>query len=146
MPNIAAVLKNEIARVAKKELRQEIAALRKSVSTHRSEIAALKRTLQEQQKALKALQKARPAQAESSADEGDADGSRLRFSAARLAAQRKRLGLSAQDFGRLVGATGQAVYNWETGKARPRADKLAVIAELRHVGKRELQARLAALG
>lgn len=146
MPNIAAILKNEMARVAKKELRQEVAALRKSVSAHRSEIAALKRALQEQQKALRALQKGQPAKNAPSDEEDGGSAAGLRFSAARLAAQRKRLGLSAQEFGRLVGATGQAVYNWEAGKARPRADKLAAIAALRHIGKRELQARLETAG
>jgi len=43
MPNIATLLKTEISRVARKELRGESQALKKAVSAHRSEIAALKR-------------------------------------------------------------------------------------------------------
>jgi hypothetical protein len=43
MPNIASLLKAEISRVARKEIRAEITALRKAATTHRSEIAALKR-------------------------------------------------------------------------------------------------------
>jgi transcriptional regulator with XRE-family HTH domain len=58
---------------------------------------------------------------------------------------RKRLGLSAADFGLLVGASGQSVYAWEQGKARPRGKNLAAIAALRGVGKREVVERLAAL-
>jgi DNA-binding transcriptional regulator YiaG len=140
MPNIAAVLKSEIARVAKKELRQEVDALRKAVSSHRSEIAALKRALQEQQRMLRVLQKAaaRGAEAPVAAPERQ-----IRFSATRLAAQRKKMGLSAAEFGTLVGATGQAVYNWEAGKARPSSERLAAIAALRGAGKREVAARLA---
>jgi DNA-binding transcriptional regulator YiaG len=145
MPNIAAVLKNEIARVAKKELRKEVESLRKAVSTHRAEIAALKRVIQEQHKALRGLQKAKPTAPAPAIEEASGQSRQVRFSATRLAAQRKKLGLSAQDFGRLVGATGQAVYNWEAGKARPSGDRLLAIASLRGIGKRQVAARLAAV-
>ena len=62
-----------------------------------------------------------------------------------MASNRKRLGLSAADFGLLAGASGQSVYAWEQGKARPRGKNLAAIAALRGVGKREVVERLAAL-
>ena len=45
MPNIASILKSEISRVARKEVRAEVSGLKKGVSGHRSEIAALKRRL-----------------------------------------------------------------------------------------------------
>ncbi|MEW6703342.1 MAG: helix-turn-helix transcriptional regulator [Pseudomonadota bacterium] len=143
MPNIAAVLKEEIARVARKAVRHEIESLKKTVGAQRSQIAQLKRLLQEQQRLLRAKAKAAPNGAQAPADMPQ---EKLRFSAARLAAQRKRLDLSAQEFGRLVGVTGHTVYIWESGKSRPTAEKLAAIASLRKIGKRELQARLAALG
>jgi len=60
-----------------------------------------------------------------------------------FAAMRKRLGLSAVQLGRLVGASEQSVYNWETKKAVPRKEALAAIVELRGMGKREVQLRLA---
>ena len=60
---------------------------------------------------------------------------RNRFSAKRLAAQRQRLGLSADAVGLLVGTSGQSIYNWEAGKARPRASHLAAIAALRTLSK-----------
>lgn len=41
MPNIAAVLKNEISRVARKEVRFETLKLKKAAATYRSETAAL---------------------------------------------------------------------------------------------------------
>ena len=43
MPNVATVLKSEMARVARKEVRGETVPLKKAVSAYRSEIAALKR-------------------------------------------------------------------------------------------------------
>ena len=69
----------------------------------------------------------------------------LRFRAEGMLSNRKRLGLSAADFGLLVGATGQSVYSWEQGKSKPRAKALAAIAALRGVGKREVAKRLQAL-
>jgi DNA-binding transcriptional regulator YiaG len=143
MPNIAAVLKEEIARVARKAVRGEIESLKKTVSAQRGQIAQLKRQLQEQQRQLKQRGKAAAAAAPT---EADMPADKLRFSPTRLAAQRKKLKLSAHDFGRLVGVTGHTVYIWESGKSRPTAEKLAAIASLRKAGKREVQARLAALG
>ena len=68
-----------------------------------------------------------------------------RFSAKGLISQRKRLGLSANECGLLVGASGQSVYNWESGSARPQAKHLTALAGLRSMGKKEAAARLAAL-
>ena len=76
---------------------------------------------------------------------GAARADKFRFRASGMASNRKRLGLSAADFGLLVGASGQSVYAWEQGKARPRVRNLAAIAALRGVGKREVVERLAAL-
>lgn len=150
MPNLASVLKAEISRIARKEGRSETDALKKSVSSQRSDIAALRRRVQELEKSLKALAKAassgRPALASAQAasdSDGEAEG--LRFRATGMASNRKRLGLSAEDFGLLVGASGQSVYSWEAGKTKPRATSLAAIAALRGVGKREAARRLEAL-
>lgn len=151
MPNIASVFKAEIARLARKELRENTDALKKAVAAHRSEIAGLKRRVQALESVVKRLAKGtsadqrhatKPATGESSAASESAG---LRFRAAGMAANRKRLGLSAADFGLLVGATGQSIYAWEAGKAKPRPQALAAIAALRGAGKREVEAKLASL-
>ncbi|HEY6355782.1 MAG TPA: hypothetical protein VIY30_14950 [Burkholderiaceae bacterium] len=61
----------------------------------------------------------------------------FRFSAKGLASHRKRLGLSAHECGILLGASGQSVYKWEDGKARPRAKHMPAIAALRTLGKKQ---------
>lgn len=142
MPNIATVLKSEIARLARKEVRGETEALKRATARYRSEIAALKREVATLQRNVKALSR-NGAASEPRAD-GDGNEAR-RFSAKGLASHRRRLGLSAEAFGALVGVTGQSIYKWEAGKARPRASQLNAIAALRSLGKREAQARLAAL-
>jgi len=148
MPNIANVLKAEITRLSRKELRESSDALKKAVAAHRAEIAGLKRRLQALEATVKRLSKSGGASARAptaAAEAADPATTGSRFSAKGMAANRKRLGLSAADFGRLVGTTGQSVYAWESGKAKPRRDALAAIAALRGIGKREVAARLDAL-
>jgi DNA-binding transcriptional regulator YiaG len=144
MPNIASILKAEISRVARKEVRGEIQSLKKATASYRSEIARLKRRTEALEKQVKRLGKGGGAARSQQDDEEQ--GPRLRFSAKGLASQRRRLGLSAEACGALVGATGQSVYKWESGKIRPRARHLPAIAALRKMGRREAAARLAELG
>ena len=144
MPNLASLLKNEIARVARKQVRAETAHLKKAVNTYRSEIATLKRRSQTLEQELRRLGKI-ATQAAPQAAAGEAAPRALRFSPKGLASQRRRLALSAEDCGLLVGSSGQSIYNWEQGKARPQARHLPAIVALRAMGKKEAAARLAAL-
>jgi DNA-binding XRE family transcriptional regulator len=143
MANIASLLKTEISRVARKEVRAETMNLKKAVGVYRAEIAALKRRAQKLELDLRRLSKvhakAVPVEVQPQPSQ------KLRFTAKGLASQRRRLGLSALDCGLLVGASGQSIYNWEEGKARPRVNHLSAIATLRTLGKKDAAARLASL-
>lgn len=143
MPNIAALLKSEISRVARKEVKAETLALKKAASTYRSEIAALKRRLESVEKELRRAARSTP-RPQMTAD-ADETGPSLRFSAKGLASQRKRLGLSAADCGLLVGASGLSIYKWESGQSRPRSKFLPALASLRKMGKRAALIRVASL-
>ena len=150
MPNIANVFKAEISRLARKEVRENSDGLKKTVAAQRTEIAGLKRRLQAVEGMVKKLAKGQTAMsvrphAPVSSVSGESSGAGLRFRAKGMAANRKRLGLSAADFALLVGTTGQSVYAWEAGKAKPRPEALAAIAALRGIGRLEAEARLAAV-
>ncbi|MDB5942538.1 MAG: transcriptional regulator, family-like protein [Ramlibacter sp.] len=145
MPNIANLLKSEIARVARREVRAETKGLKQAIAPYRAQIAELKRRTRELEQQVNRLGRVAKKTAASAGPEGDTGSRNLRFSAKGLAAQRKRLGLSAQAFGALIGASGQSVYKWEEGKTRPRAKHLPAIASLRTIGKKEAAARLASL-
>jgi DNA-binding transcriptional regulator YiaG len=67
---------------------------------------------------------------------------KLRFKPQGVRAQRTRLDLSAPELGSLLGVSAQTIYNWETGKTRPRAEQMSAIAAVRKMGKREVKARL----
>lgn len=138
MANIASVLKSEVARVARKEVRAEIEGLRKANSQHRSAIAELRRELAAVQKQLKQADRERTA----SAKEQTAAERKHRFSATRLAAHRTKLGLSAADYGRLVGMSGATIYLWEQGKTRPRPEQVQQLGLLKAMSRTAVQKQL----
>ena len=143
MPNIGAVLREEIVRVCRKEIRQQVEPVRKASAAYRREIAALKRKLATLERQAAALAKQTTKRVpEAAATDSDRP---MRFVAKGLLSLRARLGLSAEDFARLMGVSGQSVYNWEKGKTIPRKEQLVALASLRGIGKREAEARLAAL-
>lgn len=145
MPNIASVLREEILRLSRKETRSQTIPTKKAASQHRRDIAALKRQVVELQRQVILLLRRASTGAPSTLNAKDADGSsKLRFVAKGLRSHRERLGLSASDFGKLVGASGQSVYAWETGKTVPRREQVAKIAVVRAMGKREAMQRLEA--
>jgi DNA-binding transcriptional regulator YiaG len=141
MPNLAATLKEEIQRLAKKEIKAQTGSTKQAVVKYRGEIASLKRQMREQEKKiafLEAQEQKRLGQPK--ATEEPLEG--VRFSARSVGAQRKRLGLSAANYAKLVGVSGLTIYNWEQGKSRPRKEQLAALASLRGIGKREALAKL----
>ncbi len=137
MANLGSVFKDEITRLARKEIRAQIEPLKKAASTYRREIAELKRQI-----ALLARQAKVASKASRSTPQEEAEPVATRFGAKGLRSLRARLGLSAAEFGKLAGASGQSVYNWESEKTVPRKNQITVLAELRKLGKREALARL----
>ena len=136
MSNVASALKEEISRIARKEIKRETAILKKSSTTYRSEIAALKRRVQELERQLRRATRGGERAVPAAANE-DSVSPGTRFSARSMASQRKRLGLSAAECGLLIGASAQSVYNWEEGKVRPRAQHLPAIYAMRSLGRRQ---------
>ena len=145
MPNLGAVLRSEISRLARRSTRPLVTSIKKDV-------AALKRALAEQKRLVARLSKdnarlvadlntrvATPPTA--SADEVQ----HARLSPRLIRSQRARLGLSRDSFAKLVGVSGGAVLAWESGRSRPRAAAKAAIVAIRKLGKREARERLAVL-
>ncbi|HTH78135.1 MAG TPA: helix-turn-helix domain-containing protein [Ramlibacter sp.] len=144
MPNIASLLKEEIARISRKQSRSETEQLKKASAHYRSEIAQLKRRIQVLEQQIKRLGKSsgRGGGGSSAAAESDDDGRQIRYSAKSLASQRKRLGLSAAALAKIIGVSALSIYKWESGNTRPRRKQIEAIAALRHMGRRDVQKRL----
>ena len=145
MPNLAAILKIEISRLARRSTRPLYVPIKKDV-------AALKRAMAEQKRLVARLARdnarlvadlntriAAPPRA------SDAEVKHARLSPRLIRSQRQRLALSQSAFGKLLGVSGPAVVAWEGGRSKPRAEAKAAIVAIRKLGKREARRRLAAL-
>ena len=139
MPNIGVLLKQEITRLSRREIRAETQTTKQASSQYRHDIAELKREIVTLKRQVALLQRRNTSPAPAIGSQGK----KIRFVAKGLRSQRSRLGLSAEDYGKLVGVSGQSVYNWEQGYSIPRSQQVVAIAALRSIGKREAVARLA---
>ena len=137
MPNIAVMFKQEITRLARKEVKAQTDVIRKASSQYRRDIAQLKRQAARLSKQVAYLE-----QQERSKGVRAADVEGKRFSRRGLETHRRKVDLSAADYGKLVGVTAQTVYNWEHGKSKPRDEQFAALVGVRDLGKREAWKRL----
>jgi len=145
MANLASLLNENIRRLARREIRAQTQKSRRLTAQHRRDIAALKRQVAALTKTVAFLEKQEQRRVTSPAPlPQEVKG--VRFSARSVKAQRARLGLSAKDFGRLVGVVPLTIYSWESDKSRPRAKQLAGLAAIRRLGKREARKRLEMIG
>ena len=120
MADLAGALKEEIRRLARKEIKAETEATKQAVAQYRRDIASLKRQVKEQEKKIAFLEdqeRQRIEEPQASPEELE----NVRFSARSVKAQRSRLGLSAADYAKLIGVSPLTIYNWEKGEKLPTA-------------------------
>jgi DNA-binding transcriptional regulator YiaG len=151
MSNLTFALNEEIRRLARKEIRQQVGKTIKQVAEQRREIAELKRQNAELERKIAFLEKQEKKRlAEPSGGKvivQKADGTvepetTARFSAAWLAKHREKIGFSAADYARLVDCSPLSIYKWETGESTPRSAQREKLAAIRGIGKREALRRL----
>ena len=164
MASLANALKEEISTLARREVRRQTAPAEQAMARCARDLAALKREVHALEHKLASLgtpqpgptvppkktsDRARPsrrAASKVSATSTSAKPSpRSQFSGEALKAHRERLGLSADNYGKLLGAAGMSIYNWEQGKTRPRKSSVDAWSAIRRIDKREAAQRLASL-
>jgi DNA-binding transcriptional regulator YiaG len=141
MPNVLPALNVHIRKQARRELKPLISEAKKRTTEHRKSIAALKREVAQLRRELAAIKKHLPSDTSAKEVSGEVlQKSRLRIDG--LKAHRTRLGLSAADYGKLIGVSSLTIYNWEAKKSKPRRSQLPNIVAIRGIGKREALERL----
>ncbi len=117
MPNLAAVMKDEIRRLARKEIKAETAATKRLVAHHRTDITELRRQVRDLTREVAYLRR----QEQKRVGMASAPDTAVtpRFSPSWVEAHRYRLQLSAADYGELVGVSALTIYSWEKGKTKP---------------------------
>jgi DNA-binding transcriptional regulator YiaG len=145
MPNIAKVFREEIQRLAKRQVRAELdtvrrdsVRLKKIVADLRRQLATLNRTSRE------LVKKVTPVVAIKETKDATEKAAKLRPTAKSLKKLRARLGLTQVQFGKLLGVSGQAVVQWASteGRIRMRKTTLSALAGVQNIGKREAWRRL----
>jgi len=150
MPDIRQVLREEIQRLARKEVRDALAGVQRENRELRKMITELRRRLAVLEKTGgPASASRRSGVAAPSIDDGpnaSVDESALgaRISSKMIKRIRERLDLTQAALATLLGVSAQTVYQWErkNGPLQLRGRTRAAVVEVRSLGKREAMRRL----
>ena len=148
MPSIATLLREEISKIARKEVQDQVRELKQTVRKQRDAIARLEKQLgRAKAKAATKPAAAKPAAAKPAAKvrkpAGDTDRRKqLRIAPNTIKKHRKRLKLSQADLGKILNVSTNTVLRWEAGTSKPRSKHLPGLDQLRTISKRELKQQL----
>ena len=139
----------EVARLVRKQVKDDQAALKQSDRKQREEVSALKqevkslstqvRSLTKQLAKLEALVQSQVPQKEPRTPRSS---SGFVFNHEALIAKRHELGLTQAQMAQLLGVSNLTVYKWETGAVQPRDKKLARLQEVLKMRSRQAQKAL----
>lgn len=145
MSKIASVLKDEIARVARKEAKALVDPLKKQLSAQRGLIGDLRQQLAERTKHLKVVVSEMARGPNGGGASARRTGPVGGYSTADIVSLRKRLKLTREGMAKRLKVSPQTIYNWERGtspkeKYWPRIAKLqatgeTLVGELAGTGK-----------
>ncbi len=141
MANYQTSFRQEVRRIARKEIRSELKSTKQAVSRYRSEIAALKRKHKELERLIKALQSREEKKSQAASADVE-QPKRRRYSVGSLKSQRKKSGLSQANYAKLVGVSTATILSWERGKTKPDDKRFQKLVSLRGISKKEAQKRI----
>ena len=143
MSTFISSFKAEVIRLARKEAKAAVTPIKKPSGSNRKALADLKRrvaTLEKECRRLGSLL-AKVPQPQSEPTEGQ----KARITAKGMRSLRRKLGLTGEEFGKLLGVSTVTVYQWEkkNGPLHVREATRAAILAVRGLGSREAKERLA---
>ena len=150
MPNLATIIKNELQRIARREVNQNVAPLKKQNTDLKKNIADLKKRIAVLEKENKQLSKriiqqsAVPSRVKVSAVQGDVDDD-FRITGKQIKSLRSRLSLSQAEFAELLSVSVNIVTIWESKSGRinlRKADVKQAITSLKSMKKAEVWERI----
>ena len=148
MPNIGKLLKDEIVRLARRQVKAALGGVRKDTVRLKRTVASLRRQVVGAARQNKELaQRLTPVVAATEAQQASEKAGKIRVKAERIKRLRAKLGLSQADFGKLVGVSAQSVLQWENkpGRLRLRESTRKALAAVLVMGRREAGKRLRAV-
>ncbi len=140
MAKLESVIKSEITRLAKHEVRSVFRPLRKEVWGMKLKLSNLIKNFTVLDRLAKEISKTKSTESKLEAPPEEVKASRL--TPERIAGLRKKLGISQRELGVLVGASMGAVASWEGGKFKPQGEKKTALVALRKQRKRDVRKML----
>jgi DNA-binding XRE family transcriptional regulator len=135
---LAGALKAEVRRLAAKEVQKGLRTVRnlqKQIKKLRAASRAHRRNLRAVERSFGRL--------ESRVPSGGRRGRGARLSGEDIRALRARLGMTREQFARLLAVSPGSIFGWETGRTVPRGRSMARVLEVRKMGVRRARAQAA---
>ena len=138
MPNLNQVFREEISRLARREVKQIAEPLQKQIRDLRGKVLKQRRELEKLEKELAGkADKERVIAPRTVSEEDD-----VRIHKGSVKKHRERLGISQREMALLLDVSPLTISNWETDKSSPSGKNRLAFAELRGMGVREVWQRL----
>jgi len=137
MGKLESMIRDEILRLARREMRKSFVPLRRDVRSMKGIVSQLRKSVlnlerfksqEEKQLAQKAVPEVAPEEVK-----------KARFSPRLIRSLRKKLRITQKELAVLAGVSVGAVHQWEGGKSEPRAVKKARLVALRSLARREVR-------
>jgi len=138
MSKMESVIKSEIVRLAKGELRKVSIPLKRDVRLLKGMVSQLRKNVFALQRFAAQQERQRP-EHEVPLAASPEEVKKSRFSPGLLRSLRKKLGITQKELAILAGVTIGAAHLWETGKFQPSSEKRGVIVALRKLRRREVR-------
>ncbi len=139
MGKLEIIIKSEIQRLAKRQVRATFIPIRREVRAMRLKLSGLSKTFSTLDRLAKEQMEKAPKPGLSATPE---EAKAARLTPDRIRRLRNKLGVSMRELGILTGSSIGAVLSWEKGKFRPKGEKKAALAALRKLRKREVKSIL----
>jgi DNA-binding transcriptional regulator YiaG len=145
MPNVGLILKEEIARLAKKEAKRllgpfagQFIEMKKTVSELKHKVAALESKVERLERKTDGTPKGIKLPPQEKLEKS-------RLGSSNISKLRTKLDLSRGEMALLLGVSQNSIFLWEKGTAKPREAAKAKIIALRGIGRRKVGKMLAEL-
>ena len=138
MGKLEGIIKAEIARLAKREMRKISVPLGKDVWLLKNMVSQLRKTVSALER-ITASQEAESKKGKAQLEASPEEVKTSRFSPRLIRSLRKHLGITQNELAILAGVTVGAIHQWESGIFVPRAAKKGVLVALRKLGRREVK-------
>lgn len=144
MSKVMSALKDEIRRIARKEIRLAVAGLKRDRAALKKTVAGLKKQMAANQKNCNAMSRALAKTAAAMPAPPVDEGKKARITGKGVRAVRRKLGLSQKAFGKLFGVSSITVQNMEKkdGPLNLRTKTRNAYLAIRGLGAREAKERL----